>query len=131
MTPDTQAALGAAGIAGLTTLDVLRQARALISDPARWCRAAAARDHHLAPTFPTDPQARRWCVQGAVRRIAEDELPVFQPALRYLAQFAPNGEVTLVNDRDGHAAILALLDAAIAWLESAAVDGAPHTGGLE
>jgi hypothetical protein len=70
------------------TVEVLRQARALIADPAHWTRGAHARNALDAITGVASSDACRW------------------------------KDIVDVNDEDGHAAVLEMYDRAIALAES-------------
>jgi hypothetical protein len=59
-------------------VDVLRRARALIADPARWTEGRLARDAAGRSVKPNDPRATQWCVVGAIKKwtpIWSAELP--------------------------------------------------------
>jgi hypothetical protein len=53
----------------VTTLDILREARALISHPDRWTRRALARDWRQFRVPPESPQAVSFCAIGALQRV--------------------------------------------------------------
>jgi hypothetical protein len=106
----------------MTTLDVLKAARALISDPARWTQNVMARDADGGQyTFGCAPQTVSWCALGALQHItgkastngALDALDTQLPIYITIDYF---------NDTHTHAEVLALFDAAIARLEREA----PH-----
>jgi hypothetical protein len=117
--------------AGATTpLAVLRAARALLADPARWCRSAPARTLRPASRrHPTewvrcaalDAGAMRWCAAGALVRtsgIATAPPGMADLERAALARFGLG--VGRLNDdpRTPHAAVLQVFDAAIAQRES-------------
>ena len=99
------------------TADVLRAARALIADPARWTRGQLACDAVGRSVKPNNPKAVRWCVMGAIRKADPDdrlERGTAHTALRLgLRRLGFSKGPMSTNDRHGHAAILAALDAAI------------------
>lgn len=110
------------------TLATLRAARALIADPARWCRGTEARDAQGFAVPGVSSVATCWCAIGAVRSAAGG----YQWAdaayclARALHPDAPNGfaaehgigEVESHNDdpETTHADVLAMFDTAIAAL---------------
>jgi hypothetical protein len=113
----------------MTTLEVLKAARALISDPARWCQDDYAIDDRQVSTLPSDSDAGAWCAVGAIRAAAQENNQIVLPAQRVLAK--PVTTIELVseeaiieyNDSHTHAEVLALFDTAIARLEREAADG--------
>jgi hypothetical protein len=110
----------------MDTREVLQQARALISDPARWTQEEYARNADGIKAYVWHADARAWCAIGAVRRVASDNDSAVLAGQRALAQPIETVEleseeaVTNFNDTHTHAEVLALFDAAIARLESAA-----------
>ena len=99
----------------MTTLEILRAARELISDPAKWTQGAYARDEkgfQLCTGYDTG--ATCWCAIGALEHIyaSMSELE----AIRYLT-LAVSEWPAKVNDHKGHAAVLDMYDRAIALAE--------------
>jgi hypothetical protein len=101
---------------------VLINARALIADPAHWtsCTLARTADDHVVEWY--DRSVTKWCAQGAIYRAAYDLVGdqneatrignevaknIYRPSWRFVS--LPN-----VNDRQGHAAVLAVFDKAVA-----------------
>ncbi|MCA1841756.1 MAG: hypothetical protein LC792_00940 [Actinobacteria bacterium] len=102
----------------LSTAEALRQARALIADPARWCQDEMARDANGRYADPTSPTARQWCATGAVIHICVATVPALT-ASRYLrAALGGNRHPEALNDYDGHAAVLEMYDRAIELAEA-------------
>lgn len=111
-----------------SALEVLKEARQLISKPSAWCRGASARDDFGNPCVPWHPNARRWCAVGALRRAhtglsVPGGIPI--PGAAYLQSFVPEGmtryaSLTVFNDHPlrTHDEVLAVFDAAIAKLEA-------------
>jgi hypothetical protein len=105
-------------------LDVLREARALIADPDRWCQGYEAVDANGVFIDSTAPQAVRWCALGALGRVANrrqlrsTEMLDVDEALDEASRLYGK-TVDHVNDEDGHAAVLRVYDAAIADVEAA------------
>lgn len=107
----------------MTTLDVLKAMRALISDPARWTQDAWARDASGRPVMEFDPTAVSFCMAGAWQHIiwaafpARAEAPLRRDLVTSVAgtlralTHMPTGEY---NDTHSHAEVLAVVDRAIA-----------------
>ena len=101
---------------------VLINARALIADPAHWtsCTLARAADDHVVDWY--DRSATKWCAQGAIYRAAYDLVGDQKEALRIGNKAAKSidrprwffGSLPNINDRHGHAAVLAVFDKALA-----------------
>jgi hypothetical protein len=103
--------------------DILRRARARISDPARWTRGTLAKDTHGRAVPASNPSAVRWCALGAI--LAENDGPDDSayrlPAARYLAAAVGiDGRylATEWNDALGHSAIIQGFDRAIELAEA-------------
>lgn len=105
----------------MTTLDVLKAARELIRDPARWCQDAFACDADGDAVHTLDPQAVRWCAVGALNKVAPSS-EVSADAYGLLEVAAGPICVSDINDAEGHEAVLAVYDEAIARLEREAPD---------
>ena len=98
----------------MTTVEILRAARELISDPARWTRGkygATATGNHVRGD---DPQAIRWCAYGAIEKVVGNSS---WDAEMILSEAAHPHVVIHINDELGHAAVLDLYDRAIALAE--------------
>jgi hypothetical protein len=109
----------------MDTLEVLQQARALISDPARWTQDAPARNADGQRVEPFKPEAVCWCAWGALDRAVWDTGFVAPGHGRALAHLIRElglqaGQLGTFNDTHIHAEVLALFDKAIQRLESAA-----------
>jgi len=104
-------------------LEVLRDARESISDPARWTQCVDARTETGKAVRFDDPDAVRWCLMGAVWRSAQKlnkPYRVWDASYQSLKDAARRLKMfyilpTTINDVVGHAAVLNLLDEAIAW----------------
>lgn len=96
----------------MTVAEQLKAARALIADAAHWCRHTYARAGNNHAVDPIDHRARRFCAQGAMRRVGADEAAL--RALWYAAIDLYNVATVAVNDMHGHAAVIAAFDRAIA-----------------
>ena len=104
--------------------EVLVQTRELIGDPARWIAGSDAIDSRGYACQPTSPNARQWCVLGAVEKVTKGEqtATIDSPTVNFLndcagelyrLRRAPFRMAHHINDWDGHEAILSLLDYAI------------------
>jgi hypothetical protein len=98
----------------VTTVQLLKKARALISDPKRWTQNAFARDKHGHAVPPQDSRAVRFCSIGAINHYAAES----DVRTRSLARQALGEDIMMVNDFDSrrmsHATVLARFDHAIA-----------------
>jgi hypothetical protein len=103
----------------MITLDVLKAARALISDPARWTQGAYARDEQGNEVDIYDAEACAWCALGAITLVSID-MPGSRAWRELMATTAI--PVSDFNDNSDHAAVLGLYDRTIARLEREAED---------
>lgn len=103
-----------------TPRTLLVDARGLITKPDAWTRDALARGADGATLPYSDPRARRFCLEGAIRRAAsagtspevlDTCLDLVRNELRKAGYF---GTIQGWNDRNDHLTVLRLLDAAIA-----------------
>lgn len=108
------------------TVQVLKDARALIADPERHAVHASARDAQGEPCAPLDTDARSWCACGAIDAV-DQSLAVLaaQRALgdagaRALASGVEGWCIREFNDTRTHAEVLAKFDQAIAAEEAKA-----------
>jgi hypothetical protein len=83
--------------------------RALIADKARWTTGALALAADGTPCDPNDPDTVALCLVGAFTRVTDLPAGDAENVLTMLLDAFP----ARVNDRAGHAAVLALLDRAI------------------
>lgn len=99
----------------MTVNDVLKAARELISDPARWTQYAAARDKDLNPVDVTSPEAVKFCAAGAIGRVVAVNKPSTGLDFAAIDQLRAHATTAIctINDKQGYAAILALFDQAI------------------
>ena len=121
---------------GLTHVEpILKAARKTIERADRWTVGFMARDGEGAPCSSAAPEARCWCLVGAVNRATEDLdiSPAFRDAVyrrlcEELNRMEPSGEwrageratvefirgaLTAFNDHRTHDQVLTLLDRAI------------------
>jgi len=107
----------------MTTLEVLKDARNLIADKGRWCRGYAALAESGHPVRAHSDRAVRWCAVGAVRHIVGDDwdaksIRSIRQMLNIVSEELHGKEnLVLVNDHDGHEAVLKVFDEAIKLLE--------------
>ena len=110
----------------MTALEVLRGARALISDRARWTSGANARTANGRRVPFDEEDAVAWCAQGALFKVAGYGNADVRDAWIALARTAGvNTNIPSVNDNRGYAAALNLFDKAIATLETEALEEIP------
>lgn len=113
----------------LTTLDLLKSARATLDDPSRWTKFVLARNAFGNETEPEDPDARRWCLIGSLYHAAPGQEDAVCEAAYWLSETIadlsgkdPNilghGQEPVANLNDApettHEHVLVVLDRAIA-----------------
>lgn len=96
----------------MTTVEVLKAARDLISDPAKWTTKAFARDTKGNAVVPYSTLAVRFCAYGAIDHVCQDDPVTKSMALAQLGRVSVRG-IVHTNDIRGHQAILAAFDKAI------------------
>lgn len=102
----------------MTSLEILRGARELLSDPERWRRGSYASLNGFE-VDPLDPRAEKFCAVGAMWRVAKDD----QRAFLLASKIHP--ELVLLNDgEDGYHQVLRVFDEEIARREEM-TEGAP------
>lgn len=67
---------------------LLLAARELLHDPERWTKYAPARNERNEHVKPTDPQACRWCLMGAIAHFAPGGIIPYN-VLRYVDEMLP------------------------------------------
>ncbi len=101
-------------------IQTIEKARFLIEKEEHWCRGTLAVDARGNAACPTDAPARRRCVLGAiiaaVREFTNDSRKAYDLAISIVRSFRGTTTLGNVNDVRGHAAVLAVLDEAIAVL---------------
>jgi hypothetical protein len=97
-------------------VQIVERARELIADEQHWCRRHFAEDASGFPVSPTSATAIKWCGLGAVIAAAYQLINNADAAYQVVYQALRPRSATLihVNDRRGHAAVLALFDEVIA-----------------
>ena len=108
----------------MTTLEALRAARRLITDPEHWCQESSAREADGTNCSVHHPGARSFCAAGALWKVTgtylgseDDERIVDAAAMRLHAAtgWSTNTKIVEFNDHvtTDHAAVLAVYDKAI------------------
>jgi hypothetical protein len=109
----------------MSTLAILKGARALITEPSAWSQIYLARGADGNPTEPTSPNARCFCALGAIEclKLIDGSYGSgsYASAVGALREaIGPCLSVSVFNDTHTHAEVLAAFDRAIARLEGAA-----------
>lgn len=106
----------------MDTLETLKAIKALIEDSNRWTQKIGARNRKGMHVNAADPKAVCWCVAGAHLRVTGEyrmsESAAWQ-AIESASSRLFNFHAINVNDIIGHAAVMQVLDAAIADAEQA------------
>ena len=99
---------------------IVETARALIQDERHWCRGELARDAHGVSVDATDSNAVRRCALGALvsaaYQLTNDHWRAYDLAINALRPTYGSATVVRINDMRGHAAVLTLLDEALATI---------------
>lgn len=103
----------------MTTLEILRAARALIAQPGRWCQGALARNLSNAEVSCFSGEACAHCATGATSIAAGDHEGSYaaDTALTTTAQDMGFEDAVDLNDATDLPTVLAMFDATIARLE--------------
>lgn len=108
----------------MTRLEILKAARAKIAEPEHWTQEEYARVHDdeygiMRWAAANNPSATCWCATGAISAIQGNPGdPEWDVGLSEAFGGMSSGDVEQFNDNHTHAEVLALLDKAIAKLES-------------
>jgi hypothetical protein len=99
----------------MTTEDVLKAARAKITDPNKWTRGVNARDSSGLECFAHKPEAVCWCAQGAVLSIDSSygSQQISFIFLKKAALLLGYVDWTDLNDKADHETVLKMFDMAI------------------
>lgn len=99
-------------------LQIIKNARSLIEDERHWCRGELARDADGLSVDPTFSRATRRCALGALvyaaYQLTNDHWQAYELGINALRPQYGSATLVRVNDVRGHAAVLALLDEALA-----------------
>lgn len=99
------------------TVEVLKAARELISDPAHWTKGRFARTEKGSPINYESPSAVCFCSAGALMRVTWGDIKIYQSALEIMIA-EMDGNIFGFNDLHTHPEILDRFDAAIARLSA-------------
>jgi hypothetical protein len=99
-------------------LMIIERAKELIQDERHWCRGSLAIDAYGDSTDPTSKEAVKRCAFGALiaaaHQLTNSRSRSYELAGNALGPLCGTNSVILTNDHQGHAAILALFDEAMA-----------------
>lgn len=101
----------------MTTLEILRAARALIAQPGKHCTGHAAADAEGNEVAATAPEARSWCSYGALECLSPFAWHGAASELSITARDLHGKPPSTVNDTTDLPTVLAMFDATIARLE--------------
>ena len=90
--------------------DDLKRARAVIANSRNWTRGSYARDAFGGPVSPTEPDAARFDVTGAIHKVTGR---AYSQAETFFERFVRKS-LTAFNDDNAHETVVAKLDEAIA-----------------
>ena len=100
------------------SVTIIQRAREIISEPENWCRGSFARGRGGVSVSVRDSSARRFCAMGALilaaTEITGDNTRANELAYSIAKTISKTGSLVFINDRQGHAAVLALFDEALA-----------------
>ena len=99
-------------------LKFMQDVRDLLADPARWTQGKFARTAEGDPCYSRSPRACRWCLEGAISKIAKGQPFWLEDKIRNRLQILvqPYNGLHYFNDMNHHEDVLALLDSAIVKL---------------
>jgi hypothetical protein len=112
----------------MTTLEIIKAARELISDPKRWTQGASARDDTGSEHYGSDKVAVCWCATGAVSEVTKGLMfAKYVKAINLLDSVCPSvvdpdpdvpclRPIAHYNDTHVHEEVLAKMDEAIELL---------------
>jgi hypothetical protein len=99
-------------------IQVLETARALIADERRWCPGDLARDARGLAVSPIHSSAVQRCALGALvaaaHELTSDPASACHLATAAMRPLVGATSLTHINDAEGHAAVVALFDLALA-----------------
>ena len=109
----------------MTTIEILKKARELISDEKHWTKGVYARTVHSTPCAPIAEQAFCWCSVGAIAKI--EGLPCTTLGVQFSEQGSSAARLLATDHAPSwndapertHAEVLQRFDEAIARLEAA------------
>jgi hypothetical protein len=83
----------------IQSAEILRAARLLLSDPEQWTQTVHARNACGDPVKPTDPDAVRWCIYGAIAHFSPGGCIPFD-LLRRMDAAVPVFSPEIIGDED-------------------------------
>jgi hypothetical protein len=86
---------------------LIRRAREIIRDPARWTQATAARDDAQRAVSPRSDKARSFCVFGTLTKAA-DEIGLSDRWVADLFDVSLLSQLVRANDSQDHATLMSL-----------------------
>jgi hypothetical protein len=99
-------------------VQIIERAKELIQDESHWCRGYLAVDADGNSADPTGSEAVKRCALGALLaaayQLTNSQEKSCELATNALRPLCGSNKVVLINDYQGHAAILALFNEAIA-----------------
>lgn len=106
----------------MDAVSILRDARALITDPTNWTVGVDARSKTGRSVAPSSKRAVCWCAQGAVERVGVVGSDEFRRAFKAMSRAATKmmggfTEPFEINDTVGYEATLQMFDLAIRDVE--------------
>ncbi|HEV7436114.1 MAG TPA: hypothetical protein VGO22_14735 [Pseudorhizobium sp.] len=105
----------------MNAVSILIAALALISAPSKWTKEDVAQNAQDRPVKPTDERAKRFCMVGAIQRVATDaSAEAYGQAITLLRKACGEQSIFEFNDKHGHKAALTCMRRAIAAGEVAA-----------
>ena len=96
----------------MTPAATLEAAKSLIANPHKWAREAMAYDRKGNEVKPEDPEACRFCMVGALRRVSQTSAD-FEQCIRALRNACQGQSIFTFNDSHGHRAVLKAMGRAI------------------
>lgn len=109
----------------MNALEILKSARAILSNPDHWIKDDMAKDKNRKSVETSDPEACSFCTLGALRRAAGITFRnsnAYTDARVAIREELPNNTVSIAcyNDRVSttHADVLGLFDRAISKMEN-------------
>jgi hypothetical protein len=103
-------------------VQILEKARGLIENESQWCPGDLARDAWGFSVSPTDANAYQHCALGALVAAASeltgDRHRAYDLAMTAMRPLVGATALAHINDDEGHAAVLALFDLAIAHAQA-------------
>lgn len=102
----------------MTTLEILKAARELISVPERWTQKESARHKNGNAIDWYDPNASCWCSSGALSKVFGSGSYRSLTNCSGILNEVAGGSFVYYNDAHTHAEVLAMFDRAISIAEA-------------